>query len=90
MDLKPSEIFTTKKPQILINDGIREALASSLKDMVIFAKWADTDRCTIFEQIAPELLGKSYVLREIDSYGYPDFSLSRCAEKIEAKIAVFP
>ncbi len=82
--------FSQVNSEIIITDRIKEEYWLHLWRTWLFMeiKWTDTDRCDIFEQIAPELLGKVYTLRELDTHGHPDFSLSRCALRTEARIAV--
>ena len=73
-----------------ITEPLEKEIKKYLIDMVVWAKCAATDRCDIFERLVPSFGNKPYVLREMDSEGYPDRSLNICPHNSEEEKRNFP
>ncbi len=56
--LKGELLFSSRNPTIIIDDHLKAELTDSLEDLVVAGKFTDTDRCDLFEALAPELLGR--------------------------------
>ena len=75
-------VITRERPYIKLNGDppLMTYLQDSVVDMVVYGRYARTDRCQIFEDIYSEFQGKRYILREYDS-AEGSLSLNRCEER---------
>lgn len=75
LDLTPSQSF------LKLNDHLINLIQENLLDIVVYARRASFEKCTVYERLAQKLAGRQYALREYDvkSDAPNDMSLNRCS-----------
>lgn len=84
---KPLQDLTLdeKRPFLKLNDHLISIIQENLVDMIVYARRASFDKCTIYERLVTQLAGRQYALREYDlkQDASSDFSLNRCTLSTE-------
>lgn len=78
-------INLNNRNHLVLTDELIEIIKIHLVDMVVYSKLNDRDRCNIYDQLCPELVGRKYTLRELPTQNPEnsdlDITLNRCAEE---------
>ncbi len=58
-----------KKDSVPVASAMKDILQPLVLDMVVYVRRAAFEQCSLFEELAPKLVGKNYILRDIQPRG---------------------
>lgn len=79
----PDIKLTDKSPYISLTPDIKKLISDNLKDIVVYGRRANAEKCDIFEELHTNFVNTQYILREFDvpTDIINDYSLNRCTSE---------